>query len=374
VAYYVPKRKRRKRNRRLVTISVPVLIIVAGGAWWLLRGGSKSESTANAGQTAAASEADIPIVTLDEQEKLEPLPSEPETRLAADEEVLKPALPGAQPADSPAIAQADPEPALEDPAAVRISNDARTDNTDIRDARQLIERGKPIEARHKLNALLSRSLTTTERQEVRSLLTRLADETIFSGRVIDGDPLTGTYVVQSRDRLVNIAPQYNVPYEALMRINNIHDAGRIRAGQRLKVVHGPFNVKIDKSDFRMDVYLGDLFVKSYRVGLGKNGTPEGVWKVTTRLKNPRYYPPASSPYKHEVAPGDPNNPLGDRWIGLEGIEGDAVNREGYGIHGTIEPESIGRAVSLGCIRMHNEDVEYLFDFLVPGRSKVTIVP
>ena len=46
----------------------------------------------------------------------------------------------------------------------------------------------------------------------------------------------------------------------------------------------------------------------------------------------------------------------------------------YGIHGTIEPESIGKAVSLGCIRMHNDDVAALFRLMLPGRSTVTILP
>ena len=66
--------------------------------------------------------------------------------------------------------------------------------------------------------------------------------------------------------------------------------------------------------------------------------------------------------------------MGERWIGLEGVKGNAVGREGYGIHGTIEPESIGKAVSMGCVRMLNEDVAFLYDLMLPGRSTVTIVP
>jgi lipoprotein-anchoring transpeptidase ErfK/SrfK len=125
----------------------------------------------------------------------------------------------------------------------------------------------------------------------------------------------------------------------------------------------------------MDVYLGELYVRSYRVGLGtENGTPEGVWKVKDRLENPTYYPPASATDKRIIAPDDPNNPLGKRWIGLVGMEGDAVGHDGYGIHGTIDPDSIGKAVSLGCIRMHNEDVAFLYKLMTPGRSTVTILP
>lgn len=166
-----------------------------------------------------------------------------------------------------------------------------------------------------------------------------------------------------------------MPYEILMTMNGIGDPRKVRAGQRLKIPRGPFHAKIHKSKFRLDVYLQDLYVRSYRVGLGtEGGTPEGVWKVKNRLKNPTYFPPASSEQKRIIPADDPSNPLGERWIGLEGVEGDAVGREGYGIHGTIEPESIGKAVSLGCIRMHNENVEFFYKLMLPGRSTITILP
>jgi lipoprotein-anchoring transpeptidase ErfK/SrfK len=69
---------------------------------------------------------------------------------------------------------------------------------------------------------------------------------------------------------------------------------------------------------------------------------------------------------------DPRNPLGERWIGLEGVSGSAVGMMAYGIHGTIEPESIGKSVSMGCVRLHNADVEQLYDLLVIDKSQVTI--
>ena len=65
--------------------------------------------------------------------------------------------------------------------------------------------------------------------------------------------------------------------------------------------------------------------------------------------------------------GHPKNVLGTRWIGFEEKEG----LYGYGIHGTAEPESIGKAESNGCIRLRNEDVEELFDF-VETKTKVVI--
>jgi LysM repeat protein len=291
--------------------------------------------------------------------------------------VVLPAKP-AEPEPAEALAAAADSEAQEadvDPTAGRATSDTRTGNRTIEQARQALDSGKVLEARQQLNALLKTDLGESESGEVRALLTRIADDTIFGRRHLPGDPLLDSYTIQSGDVLLNIGRDYHVPHEILMQLNGIPDATKIRQGQKLKVPRGPFHVKIYKSEFRMDVYLQDVYVRSYRVGLGTdNGTPEGVWKVKTRLENPTYYPPSTAADKRILAPDDPNNPLGRRWIGLEGVEGAAVGHEGYGIHGTIEPDSIGKAVSLGCIRMHNEDVAFLYMLMMPGQSTVTILP
>jgi LysM repeat protein len=237
--------------------------------------------------------------------------------------------------------------------------------------------GQRIAARTELNRLLTQIRNAQQQRELRSHLEKIADETVFSSKIFADDPLIERYAVESGDVLVHIGRKFSVPYEIIMRINGIRDARRIRAGQVLKVPRGPFHAVIDKSDFRLDLYLQDLYVRSFRVGLGADyGTPEGVWVVKEgeRLRNPTYYPPPGSPIKRILPPNDPKNPLGEYWIALKGIEGDAIGRDGYGIHGTIEPDSIGRNASLGCVRMLNEEVAFLFDALMPGESRVTIRP
>ena len=197
----------------------------------------------------------------------------------------------------------------------------------------------------------------------------------FSTRRLPNDPLIGTYTIQSGDALVHIAKNFDVPYEILMRINRIRNARNIRGDQTIKIVNGPFHGRIYKSAFRMDVYLQDTFVRSFPVGIGlDDATPEGTWKVKNRLSNPTYYPSPSAEEKRIIPADDPKNPLGEHWIGLEGVEGAALGRFGYGIHGTIKPESIGKQASLGCVRMHNDDVAFLFGLLKPGKSTVTILP
>ena len=64
-----------------------------------------------------------------------------------------------------------------------------------------------------------------------------------------------------------------------------------------------------------------------------------------------------------IESGSPENSLGTRWLGFD--------KKGYGIHGTVEPETIGQQVSQGCVRMLNEDVEELYD-LLPRGTRVTV--
>ncbi len=103
---------------------------------------------------------------------------------------------------------------------------------------------------------------------------------------------------------------------------------------------------------------------TFPVATGKTTslTPEGLFSVTVKAKNPYYR-------KKNIPGGDPRNPLGSRWIGF-----DAKGTDGriYGIHGTNQPSSIGKYISNGCIRMNNKNVEYLFD-KVPIGAKVLVV-
>jgi lipoprotein-anchoring transpeptidase ErfK/SrfK len=65
-----------------------------------------------------------------------------------------------------------------------------------------------------------------------------------------------------------------------------------------------------------------------------------------------------------VPPGSPENILGTRWMGL--------SKEGYGIHGTTEPGSLGKQATAGCVRMLNAEVEELYGILPEG-TEVTII-
>ena len=128
------------------------------------------------------------------------------------------------------------------------------------------------------------------------------------------------------------------------------------------------SVVVDKSDGVLKVMgEGDRIVAQFPVTMGSthDPLPIGDWKVTTYAFLPpfHYQPNLFWDAKDKTAddkmlkPG-PNGPVGVAWLDL--------TKEHYGIHGTPEPTTIGRAESHGCIRMTNWDVLRLSQMLKPG--------
>ena len=118
------------------------------------------------------------------------------------------------------------------------------------------------------------------------------------------------------------------------------------AGQAATPVKREIVVSLE--DRKLALVEDGRVVKVYPVAVGKPTTPspEGTFTIARRVKNPVY-----SHNGRVVAPG-PRNPVGTRWMGL--------SVKGYGIHGTNEPRSIGKAASHGCIRMAKADLEDLY--------------
>lgn len=83
---------------------------------------------------------------------------------------------------------------------------------------------------------------------------------------------------------------------------------------------------------RLELYQQGKLYKTYPVAVGKlsTPTPKGTFRIINKAINP-------------------GGPFGTRWLG--------ISKPHIGIHGTNNPSSIGKAVSNGCIRMHNKDVE-----------------
>lgn len=259
------------------------------------------------------------------------------------------------------------------PAVVTEPNQAVTDL--IAQAMALLNQRPPriIEARDRLNEILPMA-GGQERTFVKEQLAALADKWLFSRLVYPEDKLCAGYKVNPGDLLASIGKKYNVPYEILMQINDIARPELLQADATIKVINGPFNARVWRSTFTMDLYLQNTYVKSFPVGLGKPGmeTPTGRWRVKEggKLIQPIWTDPVSGRTYH---PEDPDYPLGSRWIALEGLEGAAVDRTGFAIHGTKAPEQIGTADSQGCIRLHNGDAILVYNLMMPGASLVDVV-
>jgi lipoprotein-anchoring transpeptidase ErfK/SrfK len=100
------------------------------------------------------------------------------------------------------------------------------------------------------------------------------------------------------------------------------------------------------------------------VGTDERPAPSGTLQVRAMVMNPPYtYNPkykfegVKSDKPFEIAPG-PNNPVGSVWI--------ALDKEGYGIHGTPEPDKVSKSYSHGCIRLTNWDAEELARMVEKG--------
>lgn len=250
----------------------------------------------------------------------------------------------------------------------------------LANARAKKEAGHLIEARGALNdVFVAGRLSADEAEAARQLLSEINQAVVFSTRRFDDDPAGGTYTVQKGERLEKIAANHNVTWQLLCRLNGLSDPKRLRAGAAIKVINGPFHAVVSKSKFNMDIYLGSpaeanaLYVTSFPVGIGKDdSTPAGAWQVGGsggKIIKPVYYSPRG---EGVIAADDPKNPLGGYWIGLTGVDGAALGKTSYGIHGTIEPDSIGKEASMGCIRLRLDDITLLYEMLVEGKSKVVV--
>lgn len=126
------------------------------------------------------------------------------------------------------------------------------------------------------------------------------------------------------------------------------------------------HLKVDLSDRRLDVYRAEKLEASYPIAVGQEGweTPTGSFNVIEMERNPIWEHPITG----EEVPSGPDNPLGSRWIGFW-----ADNRYYVGFHGTNQEDSIGHAVSHGCVRLRDQDIQKLYELVSIG-TEVTVEP
>jgi len=172
-------------------------------------------------------------------------------------------------------------------------------------------------------------------------------------------PQSVTHEVQPGDTLGKIANKYGTTVELVKMSNNLK-SDVIRPGQKLRLWTGKFNIFVDKSQNILILKGGSEIIKVYTVSTGENNsTPAGTYKITSKLTDPVWFHSGAI-----VPPESPQNVLGSRWLGFD--------LAGYGIHGTVEPDSIGKQVTAGCVRMRNQEVEELFNLVTLGTEVVIV--
>jgi L,D-transpeptidase ErfK/SrfK len=179
--------------------------------------------------------------------------------------------------------------------------------------------------------------------------------------------LRGPDVSFLQERLLELGVSYETPdgvfgpmtAEAVRRFQELHQlevdgvvgpetwtalgGAEFVGGQALVTATGEYRLHIDTQRFVLYVYKSAQLVKTYScaVGTPQTPTPLGDWKVVQKALHP-------------------GGAFGTRWMRL------SIPFGGYGIHGTDNPHSIGKAVSHGCIRLQNRDVEELYETVPIG--------
>ena len=249
-----------------------------------------------------------------------------------------PAIPSSSAPPAPA---APPSPTAHDPKVLFARAEAARARGDLAEARTLYEEVLQL---------------NPDPQTAESAQQRLGEVNVQGVLSTARSPGQELYTVQPGDTLSKIARAKKTTVELLRSANGIQ-GDLIRVGQALKIPAVSFSVIVDKSQNVLSLKNGEEIFKTYRCSTGEGGiTPAGEFRIASRLKDPAW--------KGIVPPGDPGNPLGSRWLGFDLPE--------YGIHGTNNPETIGKPVTKGCIRLTNADVEELY-VLLPEGTPVTVV-
>ena len=198
----------------------------------------------------------------------------------------------------------------------------------------------------------------------------------------EGDLVGEVYTVVSdgEDTLIDIGHEHGIGYEEMVRANPDisiwapFEGTEVVIPGRFILPEGPREgVVVNVAEMRLYFYPpteeGETpRVETYPIAVGRMDwkTPLGETRITEKVKDPAWYPPASIRREHaeagdplpSVVPPGPDNPMGTRKMRL-GIPG-------YLIHGTNKPEGVGMRVTHGCIRMLPEDIESLFPRLPIG--------
>jgi len=285
-----------------------------------------------------------------------------------------PAFPGgATPSNTPPITETlngtIATPGVGDPSGTGASptegNSATATGSGIRQefaaflevAYQKLDRGEFAQVHQVLSAWYADPrLTAEEAAQLTDLLDQVAGTVVYSRQHI----LEAPYTVQPGETLPQIAQKYDVPWELLAKINGIVQPDQLSPGMQLKVVRGPFEAIVRLQRRELVLMVQGRYAGRFQIGIGRDAQgQEGVYQVSEKTLNPRYYSDQGV-----IEANDPRNPLGSKWLGLEGR---------LGIHAARDPSCFQDPQAPGAIFLTPRDMDDVFDILSIG-SRVVITP
>ncbi len=285
---------------------------------------------------------------------------------AAEAEEIAGLLRKGQAREAVALARALPSPRLRDGAVAAAARDAALALADAPGSGPADRVSRADESRRLLGRLAVEGALPLSGFKDR--LDGLNREVLFCGREVPGTLFR--HEVRPGDTLDRLMRRewkgrVRAGYGLVLWINSVPSPDRLRAAPIL-VPEEPVRFLVHKRTHELWALLGEVPVRVFPVGLGMNGrTPEGEFEIEELMPRPDYWPPGGK----RVPFGHPENPLGSRWMGFR----DTPDAQGFGIHGTSDPDSIGKDLSQGCVRLRNAEVEALFTWAVPG-TRVEIRP
>ena len=229
-------------------------------------------------------------------------------------------------------------------------------NAVVAQAKDLEAKGNLLEARVAYLKLINEYSSSAEVMNWQKKVEELNIKLLFSPTLT---PKSALYEIKPGDTLIKIAKEFKTTVDLIKKSNNLQD-DRIVPNRKIKVTTANFNIFVDKSQNTLILKSDDEILKTYIVSTGaNNSTPVGTFKIVNKLPNPTWFKAGAV-----VPANSPDNALGTRWMGFD--------IAGYGIHGTLDPQLLGKQVTQGCVRLANPEVEELYS-IVPVGTSVTIV-
>lgn len=196
------------------------------------------------------------------------------------------------------------------------------------------------------------NLAEESRQELLSRLDPLAREVIYSREHLLEQP----HRVRQNETLMQIATQYEVPWQLLANINGVSDPITVLPGTDLKIVRGPFRADVNITRNELTLFVGDLYAGRFPIAVGSDPAPKpGTFTILDKQRARTFYDANGTP----IPPGSTNNPYGSMWLDLGGQ---------LCIHGSPQSD---QPTTNGCISLAERYAGDLYGILTQG-SSITI--